>query len=325
MGKGGKGLIWMAALLLVATGAMAALAQGRIAVAQVPRHYLRLHDSADDVVFRLASRVDKDPNALYAISQAMSLCTPMLRDWVRRRGMAPTDRAYWRWQSSYCHFGRATQAYWYGHGVLVDMRGRHPGWDFSRGHEASYAQALYASVLRDAPAPDLRTASFELTYEPYGRVPWRYGRDTVAKARHPERLPAYQRMAVRLVECDLMGGCERNGMVAFELCNEEKDCRSGVSVSDILHERFEPDEVAIIETLHRRITDERASYVRTHAAARTLRPLPANRRLYGYESDFNHWQARWSARRLARISHRRSHAMPAATSPRGAPASTRSR
>jgi hypothetical protein len=164
-------------------------------------------------------------------------------------------------------------------------------------------------MTRHAPAPDLRTASFELTYGPYGRVPWRYGRDTVAKARHPERLPAYQRMAVRLVECDLMGGCGPNGMISFELCNEEKDCRSGVSVTDILHEQFEPDEIVIIETLHHRITDERASYVRTHAAARTVPPFLAGRPLYGYESDFNRWQARWHAGRLVHISRRRSHAV----------------
>lgn len=323
MEKGRKGVVWIAALLLIATGAIAGLAQGRIVVAQAPPPYLQHHDSAGAVYRRLASHVDKDPNALFAVSEAMSLCTPLLRDWVGRRGMARTDRAFWRWQASYCHqVDRATKAYWYGHAVMIDMQTRHRDWDFSKGHHSSYAQALYASVLRDAPTPDLRTASFELTYEPYGRVPWPYGRDTVAKARHPERLPAYQRMAVRLVECDVMGGCERNGMVAFELCNEEKDCRSGVSVSDIVHEQFEPDEIVIIETLHRRITDERASYVRTHASTQPIRPLIAARRSYGYESYVNHWTARWNARRLAHISRRRSHP---ATLRRDAPASTRSR
>jgi hypothetical protein len=125
----------------------------------------------------------------------------MKREWLRRRGMAPSERAFWRWQSAYCHrISRATEACYYGLGVRADMAGRHPDWDLFPGKEATYVTALYASVLRDAPAAELRTASFALTYDSYGHVPWRYGRDTIVKARHGDRLPSYLRLAVRLVE-----------------------------------------------------------------------------------------------------------------------------
>jgi hypothetical protein len=309
MEKGGKVSIWIVALLLLAAGAVAALAQTRIAMGQAPQQYLKRHDSASGVLARLAPYVDKDPNALYAVWDAMQSCSQMKRQWLRRRGMPPSERAFWRWQGAYCHhISRATEAYYYGLGVRVDLRVRHRDWDFSPGKEASYAQALYASILRDAPAPELRTASFALTYDLYGHVPWRYGRDTVAKARHPDRLPAYQRMAVRLVECDVMGGCDRNGLITFSLCREENDCRWGLSVNDILHERFEPDEAVIIETLHRRIVDDRASYTRTHAAGRRSPPLIKDRPFYGYSAGMNGWEARWNARQLVRISRRRSHA-----------------
>lgn len=307
MEKGGKVLVWIVALLILAVGAVAAAAQTRIAMTQAPKQYLKRHDSASGVLARLAPYVDKDSNALYAVWDAMQSCTQMKRQWLRRRGMAPSERAFWRWQSAYCHhISRATEAYYYGLGVRVDLAGRHRDWDFSPGKEASYVKALYASVLRDAQAAELRTASFALTYDSYGHVPWWYGRDMVVKARHPDRLPAYQRMAVRLVECDLMGGCDRNGLITFSLCREENDCRWGLSVSDILHDRFEPDEIVIIETLHGRIANERASYLRTHSAAR--RPLPSikDRPFYGYSAEMSGWEARWNARQLARVSRHRS-------------------
>jgi hypothetical protein len=307
MEKGGKALVWVVALLMLAGGALAVLAQARIAVVQAPKQYLKRHDSASGVLARLAPYVDKDSNALYAVWDAMQSCTQMKREWLRRRGMAPSERAFWRWQSAYCHrISRATEAYYYGLGVRADMAGRHPDWDLFPGKEATYVTALYANVLRDAPAAELRTASFALTYDSYGHVPWRYGRDTIVKARHGDRLPSYQRMAVRLVECDLMGGCDRNGLITFSLCREENDCRWGLSVSDIVHDRFEPDEVVIIETLHRRIMEERASYIRTHSAAR--RPLPSikDRPFYGYSAQMNGWEARWNARRLVHVSRRRS-------------------
>ena len=113
-------------------------------------------------------------------------------------------------------------------------------------------------------------------------------------------------MAVRLVECDIMGGCDRNGLITFSLCREENDCRWGISVTDILHDRFEPDEIVIIETLHRRIADARATYARTHAAALRTPPLNEGRRLYGYPMGTGGWEARWNAHQLARISRRRS-------------------
>jgi len=101
--------------------------------------------------------------------------------------------------------------------------------------------------------------------------------------------------------------------MTFALCREENDCRWGLSVSDILHERFEPDEQVIIETLHLRITDARASYLRTHAAARRSPPLLGGRQSFGYAWNESRWEAHWNARQLVHISRRRSataHAHP---------------
>jgi hypothetical protein len=112
-------------------------------------------------------------------------------------------------------------------------------------------------------------------------------------------------MALRLVECDLLGGCGPNGLLSFELCREEHDCRWGVSVDDILHDRFSAQEMAIIQTLHRRLSDERNFYARSHLSARSFEPLEAPEPSYRNDHDEEAWLAHWNARHIGRLSVRR--------------------
>lgn len=65
-------------------------------------------------------------------------------------------------------------------------------------------------------------------------APWRFGSDVVEHASHPDLLYRYQRMALGLLECDVIA----------------------------------PDEVAIIEVLHRRMLQERRYYAQSQAGLR---------------------------------------------------------
>jgi hypothetical protein len=232
--------------------------------------YLRPSDSFADVFARLASRVDEDPAALHAIRHASLACTgPVSGDWMRRRTVSTSEKAFRRWQFAYCQ-GRSQQGWAkaYETGEWVDVRRRHPSWAHTTADAPGYPPDLYARMLSDAPPPDLRMVQMVLAQDRGRHAPWRFGSDVVEHATHPERLYRYQRMALRLLECDVVGGCGRNGVLTFELCREEGDCANGLSTRDIVMKRYAPDEVAIIDALHGRMVEERGYFARSHGEGR---------------------------------------------------------
>lgn len=232
--------------------------------------YLRPRDSFAAVFVRLASRVDEDPAALHAIRHASLACSGQVSgDWMRRRTVSTSEKAFRRWQFVYCH-GRSQQGWAraYETGEWVDVRRRHPSWAHPTPDAPGYPPDLYAGMLSNAPPPDLRMVQMVLAQDKGRRAPWRFGSDVVEHATHPERLYRYQRMALRLLECDVVGGCGRNGVLTFELCREEGDCANGLSTRDIVMKRYAPDEVAIIDALHGRMVEERWYFSRSHVADR---------------------------------------------------------
>jgi len=232
--------------------------------------YLRPSDSFADAFARLSSRVDEDPGALHAIRHASLACSGEVSgDWMRRRTVSTSEKAFRRWQFAYCQ-GRSQQGWAkaYETGEWVDVRRRHPSWAHTTADAPGYPPDLYARMLSDAPPPDLRMVQMVLAQDRGRHAPWRFGSDIVEGAAHPERLYRYQRMALRLLECDVVGGCGRNGVLTFELCREEGDCANGLSTRDIVIKRYAPDEVAIIDALHGRMVEERWYFARSHGGDR---------------------------------------------------------
>jgi hypothetical protein len=203
-------------IFILATISVTSVLVARYPVSSVPSMqvaratYLRPHDSFAAVFARLASRVDEDPAALHAIRHASLACASGVSgDWMRRRSVSASEKAFRHWQVVYCH-GRSQQGWAraYEMGEWVDIRRRHPSWAWTTPEAPGYPPDLYAGLLRDAPPPDLR------------------------------------------------------------LCREEGDCANGLSTSDIVRKRYAPDEVAIIELLHRRMLQERRYYAQSQAGLR---------------------------------------------------------
>jgi hypothetical protein len=263
-------------IFILATISVTSVLVARYPVSSVPSMqvaratYLRPHDSFAAVFARLASRVDEDPAALHAIRHASLACASGVSgDWMRRRSVSASEKAFRHWQVVYCH-GRSQQGWVraYEMGEWVDIRRRHPSWAWTTPEAPGYPPDLYAGLLRDAPPPDLRMVQLVLAQDKGRHAPWRFGNDVVEHASHQDRLYRYQRMALRLLECDVVGGCGRNGVLTFELCREEGDCANGLSTNDIVRKRYAPDEVAIIEVLHRRMLQERRYYAQSQAGFR---------------------------------------------------------
>jgi hypothetical protein len=257
-------------IVAMAIASVAALCASRRPVVDPPATrtaragYLRAHETFSHVFYRLGRRVDEDPAALHAIRHAALACQGHVSDqWMRRRGVSVSEKTFQRWQFDYCR-GTSDRGWakMYETGEWVDVRRRHPDWSIAKG-ATSYPPDLYATLLQDAPPADLRIAQMVLADDKGRHAPWRFGSDLVAGSRRAPGLYRYQRMALRLLECDIVGGCGRNGVLTFELCREEGDCRNGASTQSIIASRYAADEVVIIGKLHRRMVDDRLYYTRS--------------------------------------------------------------
>ncbi|QWT21935.1 hypothetical protein KPL74_07995 [Bacillus sp. NP157] len=309
--------------VLIAGSLIAAASAACLLIARVPlapaTHdapgdgpYLWSSDTFGSVYHRLGQRVDKDPAALHAVRHAAAACTGNVwLDWMRRRSFSPSEKAFRRWQASYCN--SRPQDGWarmYETGEWIDLKVRHPRWSVVVG-AGNVPPDFYDALPRDAPPPDIRLAQMVLANDLKHRAPWSFGRDlAVGPARHA-RLGDYQRAALQLLECDLVGGCGINGVLAFETCRREHACRMGISMADILWRRYTPDEMAVIEALHQRLLAQRADYANSHAGRRRDIPRPSRRMVAAANAKretYQAWEARWNAAHVGRISKRRAHA-----------------
>ncbi|KAF1006441.1 MAG: hypothetical protein GAK28_02459 [Luteibacter sp.] len=229
--------------------------------------YLRPRDHFTTVFWRLGGRVDRDPAALHALRHAALACSGRVSsNWSRYRNLSTSEKVFHRWQLQYCR-GRS-QAGWataYATGEWIDLKQRHPNWNIQKG-EKTFPPDFFGSVVRDAPPPDIRLVQIVLAEHEGHDVPWPFGIDVVAHSLRAAGLPHYQRMALRLLECDIVGGCGPRGVMTFELCREANDCAADLSTADLVRKRHSPEEVAIIETLHRRLLEQRRAYASSHYA-----------------------------------------------------------
>jgi hypothetical protein len=299
----------------MAAASVACLLLARVPLAPVHRHvpgegpYLWSSDTFGSVYHRLGQRVDKDPAALHAVRHAATACTGNVwMDWTRRRSLSPSEKAYRRWQAAYCD--SRPQDAWakvYETGEWVDLKVRHPGWKVSIGAE-NVPPDFYDALLQDAPPPDIRLAQMVLADDPKHRAPWSFGRDLVASPARRARLGDYQRAALQMLECDLVGGCGINGVLAFETCRREHACRMGISMAELLGRRYTPDEMAVVEALHQRLLAQRAGYAHGHPHPNRDVPRPSRRmvaRTNAQRVAYYAWEARWNAAHVAILSKRR--------------------
>jgi hypothetical protein len=295
------------ASLLISMGSVVALLAARLplhaAASRSPvGRYLQPGDSYAMAFARLANHVDTDPTALYALWQASLPCSGgMTRDLIQRRGLSESEKAFRYWQAAYCNdTPQDGWAFWYSQGVTTQFRLRHPTWPHKR--YANVPTGFYASLLRDAPAADIRTA-WMVVAEP-GQVPWRFGEEAVANTPYRHRLPKLQGVALLLLECDLVGGCGPDGPITFGVCRWRRDCQWGASLREMLYARYSPAEMRVAEALHAQLVAERAAWARVHPAS-ALPPLRAVRPVHGECAEYAQWLAHWHAARIGRISRRR--------------------